>query len=84
LSGIVKPLRADWRCRYGYEPVLLETCVETPRFSGASYRAARWVRVGQTRGRGKLEKNRQQVTSIKEIWLYPLHPNFQQLLCAAP
>ena len=84
LSGIVKPLQADWRCRYGYEPVLLETCVEIPRFSGASYRAAHWVRVGQTRGRGKLEKNCHQVAPIKEIWLYPLHPNFQQLLCATP
>jgi hypothetical protein len=84
LSGMVKPLRADWRWRYGYEPVLLETCVEIPRFSGASYRAAHWARVGQTRGRGKLEKNNCQVAPIKEIWLYPLHPSFRQLLCAAP
>jgi hypothetical protein len=84
LSGIVKPLQADWRWRYGYEPVLLETCVEMPRFSGASYRAAHWVRVGQTRGRGKLEKNNRQVAPIKEIWLYPLQPTFRQLLCAAP
>jgi hypothetical protein len=84
LSGILKPLRADWRWRYGYEPVLLETFVEIPRFSGASYRAANWVRVGQTRGRGKLEKNHRQVAPLKEIWLYPLHPHFRQLLCAPP
>ena len=83
LSGIIKPLRADWRWRYGYEPVLLETFVEIPRFSGASYRAANWVRVGQTQGRGKLEKNHRQVAPLKEIWLYPLHPCFRQVLCAS-
>jgi Domain of unknown function (DUF4338) len=84
LSGILKPLRADWRWRYGYEPVLLETFVEIPRFSGTAYRAANWIRIGQTHGRGKLEKNHRQVSPLKQIWLCPLHPHFRQLLCAAP
>jgi len=56
LSGILKPLRTDWRLRYGYQPVLLETFVEIPRFTGTAYRAANWLRLGQTQGRGKLEK----------------------------
>ena len=84
LSGILKPLRADWISRYGYEPVLLESFVEIPRFSGASYRAAGWIRLGETQGRGKLEKNNQQVLPLKEIWIYPLHPHFPQVLCAPP
>jgi hypothetical protein len=84
LSAIPKPLRADWICRYGYEPVLLESFVEVPRFSGASYRAAGWIRLGETQGRGKLEKNHHQVAPLKEIWIYPLHRHFRQLLCAAP
>jgi Domain of unknown function (DUF4338) len=84
LSAIPNPLRADWIWRYGYEPVLLESFVAIPHFSGASYRAAAWIRLGETRGRGKLEKNHQQVTPLKEIWIYPLHPRFQQVLCAAP
>jgi hypothetical protein len=84
LSAIPNPLRADWRWRYGYEPVLLETFVEIPRFSGGAYRAANWVRVGQTSGRGKLEKNHRQVAALKDIWLYPLHPDFRQLLSALP
>ena len=84
LSGIPPALRADWRWRYGYEPVLLESFVEIPRFSGASYRAANWIRVGQTRGRGKLEKNNQQVLPRKDIWIFPLHPHFRQILCAEP
>jgi hypothetical protein len=50
LSGIRKPLQADWRWRYGYEPVLLETFVEIPRFTGTAYRAANWIRLGQTQG----------------------------------
>lgn len=84
LSAILKPLRADWIGRYGYEPVLLESFVEVSRFSGASYRAAGWIRLGETQGRGKLEKNHDQVAPLKEIWIYPLHPHFRQVLCAAP
>ncbi len=83
LSGIVKPLRADWRWRYGYEPVLLETFVEIPRFTGTSYRAANWIRLGQTRGRGKLEKQHCQIGPLKNIWVYPLHRDFRNILCAA-
>ncbi|HEY0725811.1 MAG TPA: Druantia anti-phage system protein DruA [Pyrinomonadaceae bacterium] len=83
LCAIPKPLRADWRWRYGYEPVLLETFVEIPNFSGTSYRAANWIWLGRTQGRGKLEKNHQQVSPLKEIWIYPLHPHFQRVLCAA-
>ena len=84
LSAITKPLRADWTSRYGYSPVLLETFVEVPRFSGTCYRAANWIRLGLTQGRGKLEKNHQPVAPRKEIWIYPLHPQFRQILCAVP
>jgi len=83
LSSLPKPLRADWIWRYGYEPVLLETFVEVPHFSGISYRAAAWILLGETQGRGKLEKNNQQAVPLKEIWIYPLHPLYRQLLCGA-
>ena len=84
LSALPTPLQADWTWRYGYEPVLLESFVEVPRFSGASYQAANWIRLGETRGRGKLEKNNQQVVPPKEIWIYPLYPLYRQVLCATP
>jgi hypothetical protein len=84
LSALPAPIRADWIVRYGYQPVLLESFVEVPRFSGVSYQAANWIRLGATRGRGKLEKHHQQVVPLKEIWIYPLQPHFRQLLCAAP
>jgi hypothetical protein len=84
LSGILKPLRTDWRLRYGYQPVLLETFVEIPRFTGTAYRAANWLRLGQTRGRGKLEKHHLQIAPLKDVWVYPLHRDFRKTLCAAP
>ncbi|MSU20803.1 MAG: DUF4338 domain-containing protein, partial [Pedosphaera sp.] len=37
---------------------------------------------GLTQGRGKLEKQHQQACSIKQIWLYPIHPHFRNILCA--
>jgi len=82
LSGILKPLRADWAWRYGYQPVLLETFVEIPRFTGTCYRAANWIRLGRTQGRGKLEKQHRQIAPLKDIWVYPLHRDFRTILCA--
>jgi hypothetical protein len=84
LSGILQPLRTDWRLRYGYQPVLLETFVQIPRFTGTAYRAANWLRLGQTRGRGKLEKQHLQIAPLKDVWVYPLHRDFRKTLCAAP
>ena len=82
LSRVIQPLLAHWSLRYGYRPVLLESFVETPRFTGIAYKAANWICVGKTQGRGKLEKQGCQVCAIKQIWLYPLHPQFRKLLCA--
>ena len=82
LSGAIQPLLADWTRRYGYRPVLLESFVESPRFKGTSYKTANWICVGQTQGRGKLEKQHRQACALKQIWLYPLHPHFRKILCA--
>ena len=80
LSGIPNLLLADWNRRYGYQPVLLESFVETPRFTGASYKAANWIFLGQTHGRGKLEKHHCQTGAIKQVWVYPLHSHFRKTL----
>lgn len=82
LSAMTKPLRSDWSLHYGYEPVLLESFVEIPRFTGTSYQAANWIRLGQTQGRGKLEQQHRQTSPVKEIWVYPLHADFRELLCS--
>jgi hypothetical protein len=80
LSLVSRRIAADWLSRYGYSPVLLETFVEQDRFSGACYRAANWIQVGTTKGRGKLEKNNQRVLPLKNIMLYPLQKNFRSIL----
>jgi len=80
LAGIAKRLPQDWQNRYAYRPALLETFVEKNRFCGTCYRAANWIHVGQTKGRGKLDRKHRYQTPIKEIFLYPLHKNFRQRL----
>lgn len=81
LSRVVKRLPQDWETRYGYRPVLLETFVET-RFRGTCYQAANWIDVGQTQGRGKLDRYKLHALPVKRIFLYPLRRDFRrQLSC---
>ena len=82
LAMIAKQLPLDWQQRYGYRPLLLETFVETQRFQGTSYKAANWIRVGQTKGRGKLDVHCRAALPRKDIWLYPLSSRFKSLLCS--
>jgi len=73
-------LSRDWQDHYGYQPVLLETFVERDRFVGTCYKAANWVLVGQTKGRGKLGPAGKISVPIKDLWLYPLVRNFRHIL----
>jgi len=61
-----------WEQIYGYRPLLLETFVDDQKFRGHCYRAANWINVGRTTGRGKYDRYRKGLSSIKSIWLYPL------------
>ncbi len=81
LSKIARQLPVDWYHRYGYRPVLFETFVESHRHRGTSYKAANWVHVGQTTGRGKKSLVHHQIIPIKDIWLYPLRKDFANVLC---
>lgn len=90
LARVIRRLPGDFRDRYGYSPVLLESFVEKARFTGTSYKAANWICVGQTTGRGRndLRSHRQirqqpALLPIKSIWLYPLRPDARQRLCEA-
>jgi hypothetical protein len=80
LGKAARQLSQDWQDRYAYQPVLLESFVDQERFSGSSYRAANWRCVGQTQGRGKLEKHHRQIVPIKWIFVYPLRDDFRTLL----
>jgi hypothetical protein len=76
-------LRADWQKRYGYEPVLVESFVDQSRFLGTSYRAANWLCVGQTAGRGRQDRKKTFSLSQKDVYVYSLRPKAREILCNA-
>ena len=82
LAMAAKRLPNDWLARYGYRPAMLETFVESPRHKGTCYKAANWVLVGRTVGRGKKSRTHKQILPAKDIWLYPLRRDFPRILCA--
>jgi hypothetical protein len=84
LSLCLARLVDDWTLRYGYGPVLVETFVNPARFSGTCYRAANWLKIGQTVARGTAYPNGKVADGPKDIYLYPLKRNWKQVLCAEP
>ena len=82
LARIARRLSADWRAKYGHPIYLIETFVEQRRFQGTAYRAANWVRVGQTKGRTRQDRpdGTWHQAAIKDVYLYPLHRRFRQHL----
>jgi hypothetical protein len=80
LSLAAKRIVTDWRTRYGYAPVLLETFVDTERFTGTCYKAANWICAGATQGRGKLDIRHERKLPVKSVWLYPLDKDFRRCL----
>lgn len=83
LGMAMRRLRQDWRGRYGYEPLLAETFVEQERFEGTCYRAANWIEVGQTQGRGRQDRVHGCPSRVKRILVYPLDAQARQRLCEA-
>jgi hypothetical protein len=82
LGQCAPQLPGDWELRYGYRPLLLETLVDARRFRGTCYRAANWILVGQTQGRGRMDReHRAHGLAPKDIYLYPLCRNVRQQLC---
>ena len=68
LSLVRRQLRDDWTERYNITPLLIETFVETPRFTGALYKAPGWTRVGTTQGRGRYDRH---TTATPDALLVP-------------
>lgn len=82
LSAMTKQLRQDWWTHYQVQPLLLETLVDISRFNGTCYRAANWMDLGLTQGRGRMDRQTQrQGHAPKRIFVYPLHRDARQLLC---
>lgn len=84
LGLLARRIGADWQAAYGYRPVLMETFVESGRFKGTSYRAAGWVHLGQTTGRGKLDREHRGSLTRKDVYCLPLAADFRRHLTARP
>ncbi len=80
LGEMARRISADWEQTYGHPIYFLETFVDPERHRGTCYRAANWVVMGRTTGRGKNCPNKRPNRSIKDVLGYPLTPRFRQLL----
>src|SRR3990172_7566477 len=84
LSRCARQLPGDWGKRYGYRPLLFETLVDTARFRGTCYRAANWIFLGRTQGRGRMDRNHtSHGRACKDVYVYPLCRNVQERLSTA-
>jgi hypothetical protein len=76
ISCVLQRLRKDWHRQYGLEPWLAETLVDRQRFYGGCYRAANWIELGETTGRGRMDRaHRRQGAQVKTVLVYPLVKN---------
>lgn len=82
LGQTLRRLSKDWQHKYGHPIYLVETFVERDRFSGTSYKAANWIRLGSTTGRSRQDRRRTLQVPVKDVYVYPLHRRFRQELSA--
>ena len=80
LGRMAARISDDWQQLYGHPIYFLETFVDPERFRGTCYRAANWVLLGRTTGRGKQSNSYVPNRSIKEVLGYPLTRRFRELL----
>jgi hypothetical protein len=73
LSCVLRRLRKDWQGHYGIDPWLVETLVDRERFHGGCYRAANFIVLGETSGRGRMDRSHQRHgAEVKTVMVYPL------------
>jgi hypothetical protein len=80
LGWVARVIAAEWQRVYGHPVYYLETFVEPERYRGTCYRAANWIALGLTTGRGKDDRTNRVNRPLKEVWGYPLNPHFRTLL----
>lgn len=80
LSLAAQQVPEDWQKRYGFEPVMLETFVDKKLYRGTCYKAANWIYLGQTAGRGRMDRYKEYLSSPKLIYVYPLKRDFRAIL----
>jgi len=82
LGLIARRIRADWQAKYAHPIDAMETFVDRSRFKGTCYRAANWRRLGGTQGRTRNDREHRIRAAVKDVYLYPLNPDFRRELCA--
>jgi len=82
LGACLRRLSCDWKYRYGTEIAMVETFIDTTRYAGTCYQAANWQKIGQTKGRGRQDRDRQFKVPVKDVFVYPLRRDFRKLLLA--
>ncbi|MBV8906326.1 MAG: DUF4338 domain-containing protein [Acidobacteriia bacterium] len=80
LGVVTRALSADWERMYHHPVYFAETFIDPGRFRGTCYRAANWVLMGHTTGRGKDDQTNRPNRPIKEVLGLPLTPRFRELL----
>ncbi len=80
LAMAVRQMPVDFQQRYHYRPYLMESFVDSAHFAGTSYRAANWIQVGKTQGRGRQDRFRHSKETVKDIYMYPLEKDFRAQL----
>ncbi len=76
LSCTLRRLKSDWERQYGLVPLLVETLVDQKRFYGGCYRASNWIELGETSGRGRMDRRHQRKgAQVKTILVFPLVKN---------
>lgn len=83
LARVARRIAADWQELYHHPIYLLETFIDPERFRGTCYRAANWIYLGLTAGLGKDAISRVPNRSFKQLWVYPLRPDFRRQLVGA-
>jgi hypothetical protein len=80
LGLIAKLVLQDWQRLYAHPIYWLETFVDPARFQGTCYRAANWIALGRTTGRGKNAPSKKPTRPVKEVLALPLTRRFRELL----
>ena len=84
LSMSLATIADDFDQQYGYRPLLIESFVDTERYSGTCYQAANWLAIGKTKGRGRQDRHNESALSQKTIVMYPLETQFRKQLGLSP
>jgi hypothetical protein len=87
LALAARRLPDDWQRLYGYRPYLLETFVHADRHAGTCYKAANWILVGETKGRGRMDMRKDAKLPRKMMFVLPLVKDARERLshgCTRP